>query len=457
MNIPTISERAARILLTSLGVLVIFGGAWMYHAHIADASVTYQFRTDITFWDGFDCYPSGSVSGVPFGSCDAAHVGQGWSTIQCLNHFECDAEGSCGNIQYTTISCEAVVSACTPDSSCAASTYQGSTCTDSCGNVYAGTIPIPADSPAGCGAELPTGINCIAGEPTFTQCSASQMGYTNAVATTKSCRGNGYSATNNWGYCVASAACNACVPSAACAASTPVGSTCSDSCGNVYAGTQSGYTQGYYQSSYYAEGSYAPGVCTLPGSTNVGSNQTGVNKWFTGGTAAGTYNVVDSSCLATCYAAGNVYCNQVAVYHYGAEPYTDYRCTGITNPTSVQSQPVQDAYPLTSRTYSANSSTCSIPGVSGSCSLPSVTITATPSRVKTGQTTTLRVAGTGISTSCIVSGPGISQTLNASSCGVSQNITTPAITANSVYTVTCDSGAATGKVIVNIPFGVIEF
>lgn len=92
-----------------------------------------------------------------------------------------------------------------------------------------------------------------------------------------------------------------------------------------------------------------------------------------------------------------------------------------------------------------------------SCTAPRVSITATPSRVRSGQTTTLTVTGTGITTSCTVTGPGVNTTIPASSCGVSRTITTPAITTSSIYNVSCDSSAASAKVIVNIPFNIIEF
>lgn len=91
------------------------------------------------------------------------------------------------------------------------------------------------------------------------------------------------------------------------------------------------------------------------------------------------------------------------------------------------------------------------------CTSPTVSIKATPSRVKSGQTTTLTVTASGITGTCTVTGPGVSRTFSASSCNVSGTITTPAITQRSTYSVTCDGGTANAKIIVNMPFGVLEF
>lgn len=88
-----------------------------------------------------------------------------------------------------------------------------------------------------------------------------------------------------------------------------------------------------------------------------------------------------------------------------------------------------------------------------SCTSPTVTITAAPSRIASGGTSTLTVSGTGINTSCTVtsqSGATIG-TVSASSCNAnSSSIVTPAMTSQTTYTVSCDSGAATAKVIVNV-------
>lgn len=84
------------------------------------------------------------------------------------------------------------------------------------------------------------------------------------------------------------------------------------------------------------------------------------------------------------------------------------------------------------------------------CSSPTVTITSTPGRVRVGNTVQLKITATGIATSCSVTGPGVSQTLTPTSCNIGPTtITTPAITKQSTYTVSCDSAAATTKVIVN--------
>lgn len=85
------------------------------------------------------------------------------------------------------------------------------------------------------------------------------------------------------------------------------------------------------------------------------------------------------------------------------------------------------------------------------CSSPAVTITAAPTRISSGGSSTLTVTGTGINTSCTVTGPGVNTTITASACNASNSsIPTGALTSQATYTVTCDTGAAVNKVIVNV-------
>lgn len=95
------------------------------------------------------------------------------------------------------------------------------------------------------------------------------------------------------------------------------------------------------------------------------------------------------------------------------------------------------------------------PGGGGSCTNPTVTITAVPSRINSSQVATLTVNGTGINSSCTVTDEKnvTVGTVNATSCSVSGTITTPTITTQKSYTATCDGGtanASTAKVIVNL-------
>ncbi len=86
-----------------------------------------------------------------------------------------------------------------------------------------------------------------------------------------------------------------------------------------------------------------------------------------------------------------------------------------------------------------------------SCGTASPTITAVPDRVTTGGTSVITVSATGVDGTCTVTGPGVNQTLTATSCGIpSTNITTGALTGQSTYTVSCDSGETTAKTVINV-------
>lgn len=89
-------------------------------------------------------------------------------------------------------------------------------------------------------------------------------------------------------------------------------------------------------------------------------------------------------------------------------------------------------------------------GNANSCSAPSATISANPARVRSGQTSTITWSASGVNTSCTVSGPGVNKTDPANSCNVgNDSVQTPAITAQSVYTITCD-GTKISQAIVNV-------
>ncbi|HEV7121670.1 MAG TPA: hypothetical protein VGN56_02470 [Candidatus Paceibacterota bacterium] len=91
-------------------------------------------------------------------------------------------------------------------------------------------------------------------------------------------------------------------------------------------------------------------------------------------------------------------------------------------------------------------------GPGGSCTNPTVAITASPDRVKSGQTSTLTVTGSGLSQACTVTGPGVNQTVTPNSCAASASIPTPPITTQSTFTVTCPdvTGSANISVIINL-------
>ena len=88
-----------------------------------------------------------------------------------------------------------------------------------------------------------------------------------------------------------------------------------------------------------------------------------------------------------------------------------------------------------------------------SCGTASVTLTATPSRVREDNNTgvALTFSASGVDTSCTITGPGVSQTVTPNACTVgSQSIQTPHISQQSIYRISCDGGEATAEAIVNI-------
>jgi hypothetical protein len=108
-------------------------------------------------------------------------------------------------------------------------------------------------------------------------------------------------------------------------------------------------------------------------------------------------------------------------------------------------------------TYTGTKSTGSCVVAPGACTSPTITIKAAPSRVKSGQTTTLTITGTGLNSSCTLTGTGsgatVNQTLTPASCTLSPNpttVVTPAITTQSTFTVTCAGDSKTTNVIVNL-------
>ncbi len=99
-------------------------------------------------------------------------------------------------------------------------------------------------------------------------------------------------------------------------------------------------------------------------------------------------------------------------------------------------------------TSTGETESCPTITVGTPCSNPTVTITAVPDRVTTGQTSTVTVSGSGISGTCTVTGSnGFSQTITSNMCNVADTtITTPAITAQTTYTVTCTGATATAVI-----------
>ncbi|MBU1292504.1 hypothetical protein KJ819_00365 [Patescibacteria group bacterium] len=94
---------------------------------------------------------------------------------------------------------------------------------------------------------------------------------------------------------------------------------------------------------------------------------------------------------------------------------------------------------------------CPVVSVAACVGTPTAEITATPARVRSGGTTTLRWTASAINTSCTITGPGVSQTVSAASCTVPEGTTgSGTITTQSTYTISCDNGEITDSIIVNV-------
>jgi len=112
------------------------------------------------------------------------------------------------------------------------------------------------------------------------------------------------------------------------------------------------------------------------------------------------------------------------------------------------------------RVKRANTSYASCPNVSVSaCPGPrTASIEASAERVNSGDQVTLEWEASGVYTSCTISGPGGTiTTTTASSCTVPGGTETVTVTGQSTYTISCDSGAITDSVIVNVIPGFEEF
>jgi len=127
-----------------------------------------------------------------------------------------------------------------------------------------------------------------------------------------------------------------------------------------------------------------------------------------------------------------------------------------SNPPPVYSQASYTPPPYSQSTYAPGYSESTYAPPVG-CGTPSATLKAAPTRVRSGQTSTLTLTATGVTTSCSITGPGVNTTVPASSCGVSQTLVTPAITSQVTYKVTCDSSVDIAKIIVNLVPKVVEF
>ncbi|MBP7060741.1 MAG: hypothetical protein KBA91_02065, partial [Candidatus Moranbacteria bacterium] len=141
-----------------------------------------------------------------FVSGDCSTYGLGSGTIY--------AEQNSCDFTYRNVDTSGCSGACTPDSSCAATTCSGQSCQDACGNWYAGTFA---------GNENRESRTC----------ESWGLGTGTGYVDVNSCTGLG----SNYDT---SGCSGACTPDSSCAATTCSGQSCQDACGNWYAGTFAG-------------------------------------------------------------------------------------------------------------------------------------------------------------------------------------------------------------------------
>ncbi len=130
---------------------------------------------------------------------------------------------------------------------------------------------------------------------------------------------------------------------------------------------------------------------------------------------------------------------------------------GGTGATLVRTYTVANTYGMS---VTAGGATVTCPNVAAGavCGTATPTITAVPTRVVSGGTSVITFSAGGVDSTCTLSGPGVAQTLTPASCNVATtNVTTPAITNQSVYTLSCDNGERTAQVVVNIIPKIQEF
>lgn len=166
--------------------------------------------------------------------------------------------------------------------------------------------------------------------------------------------------------------------------------------------------------------------------------------------------------------------NDTTVFTGESATYTAHPANGASGPygwSSLSGSGFGTGATVT-RTFTSQGShnmQVSATGASAVGSCPLVVVTACPgpnvatidadrTRVNPGETVTLNWTASGISNSCTITGPsGTLHTVNATNCNVPSGNVTTTVSTQSTYTISCESGAVTDSVIVNVNPGYIEF
>lgn len=140
----------------------------------------------------------------------------------------------------------------------------------------------------------------------------------------------------------------------------------------------------------------------------------------------------------------------------GSSPYTWTSTSGGSYGTGSQANRTfgdSGTYDMRVSKSGFTTGNCPLVDVNGAfpvCTNDSATITATPNRVRAGETSEIRWSATGVDSSCIISGPGLSRNIAGLGCVVPNASANPVINTQSVYRIVCDEGESEDEVVVNV-------
>jgi hypothetical protein len=230
------------------------------------------------------------------------------------------------------------------------------------------------------------------------------------------------------------------------------GTTCErDYCPNL-AGTQSSVPAGYTTD---ASGNcVASDVCP-----NIAGNQSSVPAGYTVDGSGNCQPTGVSNPIVTCTPStvsegGTTSCSWSCDTAHGdtASVGSGFPTGGTTSGTSGALTPS-----VPSTTYGVQ---CTPSGkrtdVVVSVNSPTLSISATPTRVRTNTASSISWSATNIAGSCTLTGTGINTSCSGSACASAHVTPTGALTQQSIFTLSCNSGAQRASATVNITPGTCE-